>query len=76
VRALGHSIGLTIVAPLPPSTVLEVGMVFTVEPKLYIPELGTGMMVEDVVVVTVDGYENLSARVPKHADDIEALMSQ
>lgn len=76
VRALGHSIGLNIVAPIAASTVLEPGMVFTVEPKLYIPELGTGMMVEDVIVVTEDGYENLSARVPKHADDIEALMSQ
>ena len=76
VRALGHSIGLQIVAALPSSTVLQPGMVFTVEPKLYIPELGTGMMVEDVVVVTEDGYENLSARVPKHADDIEALMAQ
>ncbi len=76
VRALGHSIGLNIVAPLAASTVLEPGMVFTVEPKLYIPELGTGMMVEDVVVVTEDGYVNLSARVPKRADDIEALMSQ
>lgn len=76
VRALGHSIGLTIVSPLPASTVLQPGMVFTVEPKLYIPALGTGMMVEDVVVVTEDGYENLSAGVPKHADDIEALMAQ
>jgi len=76
VRALGHSIGLTIVSPLPASTVLQPGMVFTVEPKLYIPALGTGMMVEDVVVVTEDGHENLSAGVPKHADDIEALMAQ
>jgi len=76
VRALGHSIGLTIVSPMPASTVLQPGMVFTVESKLYIPALGTGMMVEDVVVVTEEGYENLSAGVPKHADDIEALMAQ
>ena len=75
VRALGHSIGLNIVAPLPSSTVLQPGMVFTVEPKLYIPKLGTGMMVEDVVVVTENGYENLSAGVPKAAADIEALMA-
>jgi Xaa-Pro aminopeptidase len=76
VRALGHSIGLNIVAPLPSSTVLQPGMVFTVEPKLYIPSLGTGMMVEDVVVVTEEGYENLSVGVPKSADEIEALMAQ
>ena len=75
-RALGHSIGLSIVEPFPLNAVLEAGMVFTVEPKLYIPELGTGMMVEDVVVVTDDGYENLSVRVPKHATDIEALMAR
>ena len=76
VRGLGHSIGLNIVSPLPAGTVLQPGMVFTVEPKLYIPELATGMMVEDVVVVTEDGYENLSAGVPKQADEIEALMAQ
>lgn len=76
IRALGHSIGVNIVAPFPPGTVLEVGMVFTVEPKLYIPELGTGMMVEDVVVVTANGYENLSASIPRDADDIEALLNQ
>jgi hypothetical protein len=36
----------------------------------------SSMKVEDAAVVAKVGDENLSARVPKRADDIEALMSQ
>jgi len=45
-------------------TVLEVGMVMTVEPGVYIPGLG-GCRTEDTVVVTQTGYENLIG-APKH----------
>jgi Xaa-Pro aminopeptidase len=64
---------------------LEPGMVFTVEPGLYfdkndtrVPEKyrGIGVRIEDDVVVTKDGCENLTAGVPKHPDAIEALMAQ
>jgi Xaa-Pro aminopeptidase len=64
---------------------LEPGMVFTVEPGLYfdkddtrVPEKyrGIGVRIEDDVVVTKDGCENLTAAVPKHPDAIEALMAQ
>jgi len=61
--------------------VLEPGMVFTVEPGIYVapdaadapePLRGLGVRIEDDVVVTADGIEILSAGVPKGADDIEA----
>jgi Xaa-Pro aminopeptidase len=35
---------------------------------------GTGIRIEDDVLITVSGYEVLSRRVPKTADEIEALM--
>ena len=62
--------------------VLEPGMVTTVEPGLYlgnsrtIPKAfrNTGIRIEDDVVVTKTGCEVLSDGVPKHIEDIEALM--
>lgn len=65
------------------SRVLEPGMVLTVEPGLYIaPDAdvpaeyrGIGIRIEDDIVITEDGNENLTAGVVKRADDIEALMA-
>ena len=61
----------------------EQGMVLTVEPGLYIapdadvPEeyRGIGIRIEDDIVITADGNENLTATVVKDADAIEALMA-
>lgn len=59
------------------------GMVLTVEPGLYIPPddksapakyRGIGIRIEDDVLVTKDGNLNLTAKVPKDADEIEAIM--
>ena len=62
---------------------LEVGMVTTVEPGLYIdPEdetvdpqwRGIGVRIEDNILVTPDGYLNLTQALPVTVADIEALM--
>ena len=62
---------------------LREGMVLTVEPGLYIqpddelfaPEFrGIGIRIEDDIVVTADGYRNLSENIPRHPDDIEKWM--
>jgi Xaa-Pro aminopeptidase len=64
---------------------LRPGMVFTVEPGLYFKaddELapaefrGTGVRIEDNVLVTDDGYENLSAGMPRTADEVEAWIAR
>lgn len=65
------------------SRVLEPGMVLTVEPGLYIaPDAdvpaeyrGIGIRIEDDIVITETGNENLTASVVKNADEIEALMA-
>lgn len=63
--------------------VLEPGMVFTIEPGLYFKaddlvapqELrGIGIRIEDDVLVTEDGCENLSAALPRDPDALEAWM--
>lgn len=64
---------------------LAPGMVLTVEPGLYIPPddktapakyRGIGIRIEDDVLVTKEGNLNLTAAVPKDADEIEALMQK
>lgn len=61
------------------------GQVLTVEPGLYIPiddktapakYRGIGIRIEDDVLVTESGNQNLTAKVPKEADEIEALMNK
>ncbi|WP_374115930.1 aminopeptidase P family protein [Kineococcus sp. TRM81007] len=63
---------------------LRPGMVFTIEPGLYVKaedelapaELrGIGVRIEDDVLVTEDGVENLSAALPRTADEVEAWMA-
>jgi Xaa-Pro aminopeptidase len=63
--------------------VLETGMVLTVEPGLYfqeddllVPEelRGIGIRIEDDIVVTDDGWTNLSSGLPRDADGIEEWM--
>ena len=63
---------------------LRPGMVLTVEPGLYfkaddlaIPEelRGIGVRIEDDVLVTEDGCENLSRSLPRTPDDVEAWMA-
>ncbi len=60
------------------------GMVLTVEPGIYVPldakdapakYRGIGIRIEDDVLVTEDGNINLTAKVPKQAEEIEELMA-
>ncbi len=59
------------------------GMVLTVEPGLYIPPndksapskyRGIGIRIEDDILVKADGNHNLTSKVPKEIDEIEAIM--
>lgn len=61
---------------------LEPGMVFTIEPGIYIAEgaegvdpkyWNIGIRIEDNVIVTEHGYENITAGAPKSLEEIEAL---
>ncbi len=76
VRDLGHHIGLEALDSRDYSMPLSPGMVFTVEPKLYIPEKGIAIMIEEMVLVTETGYENLSAGTPRSVEAIEQAMAE
>jgi Xaa-Pro aminopeptidase len=55
---------------------LKPGMVLTMEPGLYIEEEGIGIRIEDDVLVTEDGYENLSKDIIKTVEEIEEFLSK
>jgi Xaa-Pro aminopeptidase len=74
VRDLGHHIGLEAQDSRDYSQPLQPGMVFTMEPKLYIPDETITIMIEDMILVTETGREVLSRAVPKKAEEIERLM--
>jgi len=65
--------------------ILEPGMVFTIEPGLYfqIDDLtvpaeyrGIGVRIEDDILMTADGPVNLSAGIPRTADEVEAWIAR
>ncbi len=65
--------------------ILEPGMLFTIEPGLYfqpddltVPEeyRGIGVRIEDNILVTESGAENLSVGIPRTADDVEAWLAK
>jgi Xaa-Pro aminopeptidase len=51
-------------------------MVITIEPGIYIPEENIGVRIEDDVLVTKDGYELLTKRLPRDPVEIEKVMAE
>ena len=58
------------------NTELKPGMVITNEPGLYIEEEGIGIRIEDDLLITEDGCENLSKYIIKTVEEIEAAMNK
>jgi Xaa-Pro aminopeptidase len=72
---VSHHLGLDVHDPGDRNRPLEAGMVVTVEPGIYIPEENLGVRIEDDVLVTKDGFQLLTARLPRTAEEIEKIMS-
>lgn len=90
-HGIGHWMGLDVHDPCPyvdeagESLAFEAGMVMTIEPGLYfraddesVPERyrGIGIRIEDNILVTSKGYENLSAMIAKSVEEIEGMCNQ
>jgi Xaa-Pro aminopeptidase len=75
-NSLGHMVGMEVHDVVVPFDTLKAGMVFTIEPPITIPDERVYVRLEDVILVTPTGYENLSAFVPMDADGIERLMAE
>ena len=73
-HGIGHYLGLDTHDVGGRGGILQPGMVITIEPGLYIAEEGIGIRIEDDILVTKDGHENLSKDIIKSIEDIEAFM--
>jgi Xaa-Pro aminopeptidase len=76
IHGLSHSLGLNVHDPADYDKPLEPGMIITVEPGVYIPEENLGVRIEDDILITEDGAEILTRRLPRTVDEIERLMAE
>jgi Xaa-Pro aminopeptidase len=74
--SLGHMVGMEVHDVTLPYDELKPGMIFTIEPAMTIPDDRMYVRLEDVILVTPGGYENLSASAPVEAADVESLMAE
>jgi Xaa-Pro aminopeptidase len=70
-----HHIGLDVHDVASIYTEFKPGMVFTVEPGIYIREEGIGIRLEDDIQITKDGQHNLMRNIPIEAEEIEEIMN-
>lgn len=75
-HSIGHSLGLETHDVDSPTrdTVFKEGMVWTVEPGIYIEEESIGIRIEDNILVTKEGVEVLTQNMIKYIQDIENFM--
>jgi Xaa-Pro aminopeptidase len=79
IHGLGHMVGLDVHDPgmANGTEPLRPGMVFTIEPGIYIPEEKIGVRIEDMFLVGQDGrLIMLSSSLPRSPDDVERAMKQ
>jgi Xaa-Pro aminopeptidase len=73
---LGHWVGMEVHDVDAPGDLLKPGMVFTIEPPITIPEDKVYVRLEDMILITETGYENLSESLPYEIDAIERTMAE
>jgi len=73
-HGISHHLGLDVHDVGNRYEVFKVGMVFTCEPGIYIPEEKLGIRLENDILITENGIEDLMTNIPIEIEEIEALM--
>lgn len=73
-HGLGHFVGLNVHDIGDYTKPLPAGAVLTIEPGVYLADRGFGVRIEDQFLVTANGYEHMSAGIPRTVAEIEAFM--
>lgn len=63
-HSISHGLGIDVHDSLGGPETFQPGMILTVEPGIYIPEEGIGVRIEDDILITATGHENLSKALP------------
>jgi Xaa-Pro aminopeptidase len=77
-RYIGHTVGISVhdVTPSDPTRPFEAGVVFNVEPILEFRDKKIHLRLEDTVLITQTGAENMTANAPAGLEEIYALIKQ
>lgn len=76
IHGLSHHFGLNVHDPFEYNQPLQPGMVVTVEPGIYIQEERIGIRIEDDILITEDGAELLTRRLPRTVGELERLFGE
>jgi len=76
IHGLSHWLGMDVHDVGDYTTPLKPGIIFTIEPGIYLPQEALGVRIEDDVLMTATGAEWLSAKAPKTTAEIERLMGR
>lgn len=75
-HGLGHQVGMAVHdSSFGYRSPFKAGMVVTIEPGWYDKDRNYGIRIEDIYLVTEDGFDRLSASAPREIDEIEAAMA-
>ncbi len=70
-----HHLGIDVHDIMDRYAVFEIGNVLTVEPGIYIKEEGIGVRIENDIVITENGIEDLMVHIPVEIEEIESIMN-